>query len=133
VLNDSYLSAQSFLYLDTLKVLESWGSGTHLFKVGGEHEVDELIELLRTSRDAGAPVRALWCEFPSNPLLRSPPLARLRELADEYDFLIAIDDTLGAFDNVDVLPFADIILTSLSKVFSGTANVLGGRYAVMRL
>ena len=133
MLNDSYLSAQSFLYLDTLKVLESWGPGTHIFKVGGEHEADELIGLLRTSRDAGTPVRALWCEFPSNPLLRSPPLARLRELADEYDFLIAIDDTLGAFDNVDVLPFADIILTSLSKVFSGTANVLGGRCAVVHL
>jgi cystathionine gamma-synthase len=121
----------SFPYTDTLKVLEKWGPGAHFFGVGHEHDIKELIELLRISRDAGTPIRAVWCEFPSNPLLRSPPLARLRALADEYGFLIAIDDTIGSFDNVDVLPFVDIILTSLSKVFSGTANVLGGRYAEM--
>ena len=116
-----------FPYTDTLKVLEKWGPGAHLFAVGDEHEVNELVRLLQTSRDAGTPIRALWCEFPSNPLLRSPPLARLRKLADEYNFLIAIDDTIGTFDNVDVLPLVDLILTSLSKVFSGTANALGGR------
>src|SRR6266849_3072836 len=117
----------SFPYTDTLKVLEKWGPGAYLLAAGDENDVNELVELLKTSKDAGSPIRALWCEFPSNPLLRSPPLANLRELADEYGFLIAIDDTIGTFNNVDVLPFVDIILTSLSKVFSGTANVLGGR------
>lgn len=74
------------------------------------------------------PVLALFTEFPSNPLLRSPDIHRLRALADKYDFLLVIDDTIGNFVNVEILPYADIVVTSLSKIFSGGANTMGGRY-----
>ena len=87
----------------------------------------DLETTLKSSQDAGVPVRALFCEFPSNPLLRCPPLVKLRKLADQYDFIIVIDETIASFANVEVLPFADIIVSSLSKVFSGETNVLGGR------
>lgn len=30
--------------------------------------------------------------------------------------------------NVQVLPFADVVVSSLTKVFSGDSNVMGGRY-----
>ncbi len=70
----------------------------------------------------------LLTEFPSNPLLRSADLPRLRMLADKYDFLVMVDETIGNFANVEVLPYADIVVSSLSKVFSGDANVMGGRY-----
>ena len=55
-------------------------------------------------------------------------LRRLRELADQYDFLIVIDETIGNFANVGVLPYADVVVSSLSKIFSGAVNVMGGRY-----
>ena len=74
------------------------------------------------------PILALITEFPSNPLLRSANLPRLRALADRYDFLIIIDETIGNVVNVEVLPYADIVVSSLSKIFSGVANVMGGRY-----
>jgi cystathionine gamma-synthase len=59
-------------------------------------------------------------------LLRSTDLARLRGLADKYNFLIVIDETVGNFLNVEVFPFADIVVSSLTKVFSGYSNVMGG-------
>lgn len=93
----------------------------------------ELTEILKSSRDAGTPIHALFCEFPSNPLLRTPPLLKLRALADEYDFLIVVDETIGSFANVEILPLADILVSSLSKVFSGETNVLGGRYETRTL
>ena len=74
------------------------------------------------------PILALFTEFPSNPLLRSANLPRLRALADKYDFLIIIDETIGNFVNVEVLPYADVVVSSLTKVFSGASNVMGGRY-----
>lgn len=74
------------------------------------------------------PILALFTEFPSNPLLRSANLPRLRALADKYDFLIVIDETIGNFVNVEVLPYADIVVSSLTKIFSGASNVMGGRY-----
>ena len=118
----------SFPYIDTLKILQKWGPGCYFFGHGLESELDDLVSALEESRAAGSPVRALWCEFPSNPLLRSPPLVKLRALAEKYGFIIVVDETIGSFANVEVLPFADVIVSSLSKVFSGETNVLGGRY-----
>jgi cystathionine gamma-synthase len=51
----------------------------------------------------------------------------LRELADKYDFLIVIDETIGNFANIAVLEVSDIVVSSLTKVFSGDSNVMGGR------
>lgn len=117
----------SFPYTDTLKILQKWGPGCHFFGHGLASELDDLTAVLSSSRESGNPVRALFCEFPSNPLLRSPPLVKLRELANEYGFVIVVDETIGSFANIEVLPLADIIVSSLSKVFSGETNVLGGR------
>jgi cystathionine gamma-synthase len=73
------------------------------------------------------PILALFTEIPSNPLLRCADLPRLRRLADKYDFLIVVDETIGNFVNVEVLPYCDIVVSSLTKVFSGDSNVMGGR------
>lgn len=118
----------SFPYTDTLKVLQKWGPGAHFFVDGLDSDLPELEAVLKSSAEAGTPIHALYCEYPSNPLLRTPPLIKLRELANKYDFLIVIDETIASFANVEILPFVDIVASSLSKVFSGAANVLGGRY-----
>jgi len=119
-----------FTYTDTLKVLEKWGPGCHFLGFGIDSDIDELEKILEveSKRDpTKPPVLALFTEFPSNPLLRSANLPRLRVLADKYDFLIVIDETIGNFVNVEVLPYADILVSSLTKVFSGASNVMGGR------
>ncbi len=69
---------------------------------------------------------ALFCEFPSNPLLRSPDLLRIASLAQRYHFAVVVDETIGNFVNVSTLQYADIIVSSLTKVFSGDCNVMGG-------
>ena len=99
---------------------------------GKDSSIDDLEEYLRSNRSTNTntpPLLSLFTEFPSNPLLHSVDLHRLRKLADEYNFLIVVDETIGNFSNVDVLPLADIVVTSLSKFFSGYATVMGGRYA----
>lgn len=120
-----------FPYTDTLKILQKWGPGCHFLGFGLDSDIDELERILETEslRDPSKPpILALFTEFPSNPLLRSANLPRLRVLADRYGFLIVIDETIGNFLNVEVLPFADILVSSLSKIFSGVANVMGGRF-----
>jgi len=73
-------------------------------------------------------VQAVWVECASNPLLKTVDLGKLRQLADQYGFFIVVDDTIGSVANIDVLDVADIIVTSLTKSFSGYANVMAGRY-----
>lgn len=118
-----------FGYTDTIKVLSKWGPGCHFFGEGDDADMQALEALLaetHAANPAEPPVLAIVCETPSNPLLRSVDVARLRALADEYDALLVIDETIGNFVNVDALPYADILVTSLTKVFSGAQNVMGG-------
>ena len=123
--------AHSFPYTDSLKCLEKWGPGCHHFGHGLDSDIDDLERLLEqeSQHSSGRPILMLTTEIPSNPLLRTADLPRLRQLADKYDFLLMVDETIGNFVNVEVLPYADIVVSSLSKIFSGDANVMGGRCA----
>ncbi|KAJ3529413.1 hypothetical protein NMY22_g9010 [Coprinellus aureogranulatus] len=110
-----------FPYTDTLKILQKWGPGCHFLGNGLDSDIDELEKILEKE-----PILALFTEFPSNPLLRSANLPRLRNLADKYGFIIVIDETIGSFTNVKVIQYADVVVSSLTKVFSGASNVMGG-------
>lgn len=46
--------------------------------------------------------------------------------AAKYGFILIVDDTVAGFGNVDIFGYTDILLTSLTKSFSGYANVMGG-------
>lgn len=85
--------------------------------------MDELEEYCKDLQQKGQKVGYLFVEFPSNPLLVCVDLERLRKIADAYDFPVVIDDTVGSFANIDVLPVADVVVTSLTKTFSGFADV----------
>ncbi|KAG5457354.1 MAG: pyridoxal phosphate-dependent transferase, partial [Olpidium bornovanus] len=113
----------SFPYLDTLKVLEKFGPGCVFFGHGDEADMERL-ETALADRGERDPVLAVFCEFPSNPLLKSPDLRRLRALADRHDFVLVVDETIGNFVNVAVLQYADVTVTSLTKVFSGDSDVM---------
>ncbi|EOD48162.1 Cystathionine gamma-synthase [Neofusicoccum parvum] len=111
-----------FPYIDTLKILEKFGPGAIFYGFGSSEELDELEKHL----ESGEKILALFCEFPGNPLLKAPDLERIRALADKYDFGVVVDETIGNFLNIHVLPFADVVVSSLTKVFSGDSNVMGG-------
>ncbi|KAJ3030361.1 UNVERIFIED_CONTAM: hypothetical protein HDU68_009286 [Siphonaria sp. JEL0065] len=111
-----------FPYTDTLKIQEKFGSGCIFLGHGRDADLDDLEALLKSGEQIGA----LFCEFPSNPLLKSADLKRIRDLANRFDFLVVVDETIGNFYNVHVLDYADIVVSSLTKVFSGDCNVMGG-------
>ncbi|KFA72535.1 hypothetical protein S40288_07865 [Stachybotrys chartarum IBT 40288] len=94
--------------------------------------LDELEAWLEEERRAGRPVSYVLVECPGNPNLETPDMARLKRLADTFDFVLIVDDTLGGFANIDVLPYCSILLTSLTKSFSGQSNVLGGSVVLSR-
>ncbi|KAF9908442.1 hypothetical protein EC991_009795 [Linnemannia zychae] len=120
-----------FPYTDSLKVLQKFGPGCYFYGNGEESDIDALEKevLEKTLGEDVAEedkILAVFCEFPSNPLLKSSNLVRLGQLADKYGFMIIVDETLGNFVNVRILEYADIVVSSLSKIFSGDSNVMGG-------
>ncbi|KLJ12432.1 cystathionine gamma-synthase [Blastomyces silverae] len=111
-----------FPYVDTLKILQKWGPGVQFYGHASSEELDDLQKRL----ESGERFLALFTEFPGNPLLTAPDLERIRNLATKYDFAVVVDESVGNFINVNVLPYADVVVSSLTKVFSGDSNVMGG-------
>ncbi|KAK2757849.1 hypothetical protein FQN54_004255 [Arachnomyces sp. PD_36] len=111
-----------FPYIDTLKILEKWGPGCLFYGNGSSEDLDDLEKRLAS----GEKYLALFTEFPGNPLLKSPDLERIQALAIKYDFTVVVDESVGNLINVNVLPNADIVVSSLTKIFSGDSNVMGG-------
>lgn len=111
-----------FPYVDTLKILEKFGPGCVFYGRASEEDLDDLERRL----EAGERFLGLFCEFPGNPLLSCPNLVRIRALADKYDFAVVVDETIGTFTNINVLQYADVVVSSLTKIFSGDCNVMGG-------
>ncbi|KAJ8128599.1 hypothetical protein O1611_g5036 [Lasiodiplodia mahajangana] len=113
-------------FMNTLTLFEEIAHDYKFFGLGTDEDLSELDSFLQKERDEGRTVRAIWAEFPANPILTTPNLKRLRALADEYDTILAIDDTVGSFSNVDISGVADVIATSLTKSFNGYADVIAG-------
>lgn len=90
-------------------------------------------DLEASSRATGADPTAtskrldlLVTEFPGNPLLQAPDLERLGRLARKYGFALVVDDTVGTHANLSLLAHCDVVCTSLTKMFSGACDVMGG-------
>lgn len=110
-----------FPYVDSLKVQQEFGTGCHFLPGVGESDWTALEEIA-----ANEPLAAVLCELPSNPLLETVDLPRLRALANAHGFAIAVDDTIATVVNVDAFAHADLVTTSLTKAYSGVGDVIAG-------
>lgn len=111
-----------FPYVDTLNILKKFGPGVQFYGFGDDESLDDLE--LKLSQ--GERILGLFCECPSNPLLKTPNLKRIHALSLKYGFPVVVDETVGNFLNIHVKPYTDIIVSSLTKVFSGDSNVMAG-------
>ncbi|OQS06771.1 cystathionine gamma-synthase [Thraustotheca clavata] len=114
-----------FPYLDTLKMMRrtEWSNGDVLFFPRGDKNDIDAIDALEN-------IHAIFTEFPSNPLLQSTDLPRLAAIAHRHNTVLVVDDTVGSY-NVNVLSethghAADLVASSLTKIFCGTGTVMGG-------
>jgi cystathionine gamma-synthase len=120
---ESILILLSILYIDSYAFMDLGSPGYQIFL---NDSIDDLERLLEGGTPGHPAILALFTDVPGNPDLRTAELPRLRALADLYHFPIIIDETVGHHLNVQVLPYADVVVCSLTKLFSGLANVLGG-------
>ncbi|EPE27840.1 PLP-dependent transferase [Glarea lozoyensis ATCC 20868] len=116
-----------FLYTDTLKVLSNiLGFNSTHYGYGSSKDMDALEYELKEGRA----IDALYTEFPTNPLLTIVDLERLHALSVQYDFVLVVDDTIGTPINLLIAPWCDVVCTSLTKMYSGAGNVMGGSAVV---
>lgn len=119
-----------FPYELTLKTKQVFGKDCAFYGLGTLSEMELLEDYVYMMSQQDRTIQYAWCECASNPLLQTVDLDRMRRLADSYGFVLIVDDTLGCSANIDVLGVADIVVTSLTKSFSGYADVMGGSIAL---
>jgi cystathionine gamma-synthase len=115
-----------FPYVDVLRTQRELGAGNVFFPIGDTRALAELRRLI----ESNDPPCGVYCELPSNPLLRSVDLPAISEITRRCGIPLVVDDTVATNLNVDVFQYADLVTTSLTKYFSGKGDVLAGSITV---
>lgn len=118
-----------FPYVDVLKLQQQFGAGAHFFPLTDEREYEAVGEVLGREKIAG-----IFCEAPSNPLLRCVDFERVRSMVarSQPGVPLVVDDTIASLANVDAFRVADVVTTSLTKAFSGTGDLMAGSVILNR-
>ncbi|MFT7443903.1 MAG: cystathionine gamma-synthase, partial [Granulosicoccus sp.] len=110
-----------FPYVDALKVQQRFGNGVvFLYDADGE-DFDAAVRRIQEGEFS-----AVFCEVPSNPLLRTVNLPRVSEACRQGGVPLVVDDTVASSVNLEVLKYADLVTTSLTKWVSGVGDVMAG-------
>ena len=96
---------------------------------GSELLQPQTLAEVETALDHHQPA-AVIVELPSNPLLRCMDLPGVSALARNRGIPVIADDTIGTGINLNALPYADLIFTSLTKSFAGRGDVMAGSVLV---
>lgn len=119
-----------WLYVDTMRLLEGFGGPGVVHR--SFPEVCCLDALESFLRESGSRVAAIVTETPTNPLVQTPDLDRLRSLADRHGVALVLDPTLASPHNLNVLPYCDLHINSLTKYAGSQADVMLGALALRR-
>ncbi|MGF1451785.1 MAG: PLP-dependent transferase, partial [Opitutales bacterium] len=129
-----------WLYLDTQEVLgkllgsEDGDGKPSTSPVAAEvvvlPDVTDLAALDALFAARGREIAGLITEVPTNPLLQVPDLKRVQRLCHAHGAVCIVDPSLGGVVNLDVLPFCDILVSSLTKYAAHAGDVMMGLLAL---
>ena len=117
-----------WIYVDTYEILNKFaGDDEEKIFVPDPTDLDQVEAILK---DRGDQVAGIIAEVPTNPLVQTPDVERLQRLSREHEVALILDPTVSSMVNVDALPFADILVTSLTKYISHEGDVMMGAIAL---
>ncbi len=117
-----------WLYLDTIALLQKFtrtpGDYVHVADVFDLAALDRVLD-----RHAGR-VAGIVAEVPTNPLLQTADVPGLAALARRHGARLLLDPSIASVFNLDVLPHADVVATSLTKYTASAGDLTAGLVAV---
>jgi cystathionine gamma-synthase len=117
-----------WLYLDSGKILEQFLAPDETLEC--IYDVFEVDAVLARIEELGDTLAAVVVECPSNPLIRVCELERVAEAVRAQGGVMIVDPTIASVYNVDVLAYADLLVTSLTKYAAIEGDVMIGALAV---
>jgi cystathionine gamma-synthase len=113
-----------WLYVDSTRLFEKARDAKHHF-VSDVRDLAAVERLLASGTIAG-----VFTEVPNNPQLETADIPALRALCDKHGAKLLLDPSSVGLASVDVLPFADILVSSLTKYAGSEGDVMAGLLAV---
>ena len=107
-----------FPYVDVLKLPMNIFHGATMITEDDGEDIEAEIKRIDPA--------ALIIELPSNPMLKCANIKKIAKIAKELNIPLITDDTIGTNINIHSLEYSDIVFTSLTKIFSGTGDILAG-------
>lgn len=118
----SHVICSEDLYGGSVRLFESSGRRHGLAFSYIDTSDAELVE-----RSIGPDTKALFIETPSNPTMKITDLAKMREIADEHDLLLIVDNTfLSPYFQNPLKLGADLVVHSGTKFLGGHNDTLAG-------
>ncbi|HSY53401.1 MAG TPA: PLP-dependent transferase [Opitutaceae bacterium] len=113
-----------WLYLDTIAILKKFTAapGDYIYA----RDVFDREALERLFAEHGPRIAGLVTEVPTNPLIQTPDLPWLAALARRHGAALILDPSTASAFNVDLLPHADVVVTSLTKYTASEGDVIAG-------
>lgn len=117
-----------WLYLDTIAILQKFTATPADYVY--IRDVADLDALARIFAAHGAKIAGVIAEVPTNPLIQTPDLPALAALCRQHGARLIVDPSIVSVWNVDVLPHADIVATSLTKYTASEGDLVAGLCAI---
>ena len=117
-----------WLYLDTIALLKRFAARPEDYVY--LPNVADQAALAAACRAAGDRLAGVVTETPTNPLLQMPDLPALTATVHQYGGRVLLDPTLVSPLNLNILPFADVVVNSLTKYAANEGDVIAGAVIV---
>jgi cystathionine gamma-synthase len=118
-----------WLYLDSIALLKKFTASpaTDYVRLG---DVTDLGAIKRVFDEQGTRIAGLIIEAPTNPLIQTPDVAAVAELARKHGARLILDPAISSSFNVDLLGHADVVTQSLTKYTAHEGDVIAGAVVI---
>ena len=119
-----------WLYLDSGIILREHLGSEEILDI--EYDVSDMSKLEQKIQTYGDQLAAVVVECPSNPLIQICDLPRLARAVRSAGAILIVDPSVASILSINVLPHADIIVSSLTKYSAYEGDVMAGAVVVNR-
>jgi len=117
-----------WLYLDTIAILKKFTTKPDDYVY--VRDVADLEGLARIFAAHGPRIAGVVAEVPTNPLIQTPDLPAIAALCRQHGARLLVDPSMSSVFSLNVLPHADLVVSSLTKYTASEGDLTAGLVAI---
>lgn len=117
-----------WFYIDTIAILKKFTATPDDYVYVRDALDREGLE--RIFQKHGHRIAGVVAELPTNPLIQTPDVTGLSALCRRHGARLLLDPSVVSVFNVDVLPLADVVVSSLTKYTANEGDLTAGLAAI---